>query len=81
MQSIKSLHVLSRSIIFFIRIAVDIFGLHLGEPDASGSFFVNYEIEERGILYRMVRDVQVFAHPFLYTQTAGIKVCRREDSK
>lgn len=40
-------------------------------------FFVNYEIEERGSLYRMVRDVHVFAHPFLYTQTAGIKMCRR----
>ena len=26
-------------LILYIRIAVDVFGLHLGEPDASGSFF------------------------------------------
>jgi hypothetical protein len=43
---------------------------------------MNYEIEERGILYRMVRDVQVFAYPFLYTQTAGKKcVGVKGDSK
>ena len=40
---------------------------------------MNYEIEERGILYSIVRDVQTLAHPFLYTQIARIKVCRSKE--
>jgi len=38
-QIIKFLHILCRSSILYITIAVDVFGLHLEEPDASGSFF------------------------------------------
>ena len=36
---IKFLHILCRSSILYITIAVDVFGLHLEEPDALGSFF------------------------------------------
>lgn len=36
------LHILRKSSILYIRIAVDIFGLHLEEPDASGSFFAYF---------------------------------------
>ena len=33
------LHILCKSRILYLGIAVDVFGLHLGEPDASGSLF------------------------------------------
>lgn len=38
------LHILCEGSILYLRIAVDVFGLHLGEPDASGSFFIEIDI-------------------------------------
>ena len=35
---------LDKNSILQTRIAVDVFGLHLREPDASGSFFLNIKI-------------------------------------
>ena len=82
-KSQKDLNIWKRRCILYIRIAVDVFGLHLREPDASGSFFccniLNSSIDQISNCYMkeiiMYKIVEFFPHRQRFTVgTSGTSI-------